>query len=154
MQSTPRAAQFYAMAAIIEREARLDGDDGHGNSRQKPLAESGGDAHNNPAVPAAALSGPAKQLAAATAGHVSWQGQYAEAFMFEAGLSDSGRDLGAAVHAYMQIAVRTHFAPRPLVAVIVAVHRCAARAVAEPLVAALRPLATVARGTRRALLGV
>ena len=152
MQSMPRAARLYAMAATIEREEA--GDDESVSNEQKSPSESGGDAHNNPAVPLAALSDSAKHLAAANAAHVSWQGQYAEAFMLEAGVSDAERDLAAAVHAYIQIAVRTHFAPRPLVAVVVAIHRCAARAVADPVVAALRPLAMVARGTRQALFGV
>ena len=150
MQSTLRAAHFYALAAAIEREEEAD--DGVATN-QKP-SKGGGDAHNSPAVPSAALSESAKHLAAARAVRVSWQGQYAEAFMIEAGLPDKPGDLGAAVHAYVQIAVRTHFAPRPLVAVIVALHRCAARAFAEPIMAALQPLATVARGTRRALFGV
>lgn len=144
----PRAARFYAVAAAIERQEAAD--EGFATKQQKTPAENGGDAHNNPAVPTAALSESARQLAVASADHVSWQGQYAEAFMLEAG----GGDLSAAVHAYIQIAVKTHFSPRPLVAVVAAVHRCAARALAEPVVAVLRPLATVARGTRRALFGV
>jgi hypothetical protein len=48
MQSMPRAAEFYAMAAAIEREevaaaaAAAAQDDG------SPKTEGGGDAHNNP----------------------------------------------------------------------------------------------------------
>ena len=151
MQSMPRAARFYAVAATIEREEAAE--DGSAAIQQKKPSK-GGDAHTSTAVPSAALSDSAKHLAAASAARVSWQGQYAEAFVLEAGLSDKPRDLGAAVHAYVQIAVRTHFAPRPLVAVVVAVHRCVASALAEPVVAALEPLATVARATRRAVFGV
>lgn len=152
MQSMSRAARYYTLAATIERKT-VASEDGT-VVKQKPSSESAGDAHSNPAVPAAALSDSAKQVAAASTAHVSWQGQYAEAFMLEAGLSDAGRDLGAAAHAYFQIVVRTNFAPRPLAAAVVAIHRCAARAVAEPVVAAFQPLATVARAARRALLGV
>jgi hypothetical protein len=111
-------------------------------------------------VPVAALSEPAKKSAAAAAQQqVSWQGRYCETFMLhEAGAGgspNSKADLTAALGAYTQLAVQTHFAPRPLVAVVVAVHRCAARAVAGLAVFdALSPLSTAARGLRQAVFGV
>ena len=114
-------------------------------------------------VPVAALSEPAKKSAAAASQQqVSWQGRYCETFMlYEAGVGGSPNskpgkpDLTAAVGAYTQLAVQTHFAPRPLVAVVVAVHRCAARAVAGlAIFDALSPLSTAARGLRQAVFGV
>ena len=145
LRSTSRAAQFYNMAAAIELEeeaaaAAAGPDDGPAKS------EGGGDAHDPEPVPSVALSEKAKPGPRV----IGWQGAYHAAYMHEA-----EGDLQAAVRAYTGIIERTNFAPRPLVAVVVAVHRCAARAlVGMPVFEAVRPVAVAARKLRQAVFGV
>ncbi len=142
-QSFPRAVRFYRMAAELELE-----EDAAAEAAAEAAAAGGpggGDAHNPEAVPTPEGfdDGPPAVRPR------SWQGAYSAAYMKE---DDPKVSVWSAMGAYVDVAVRARMAPRPTVAVAMALQRCAAKAVARlPLV---DTVANVARRVRRAALGV